>query len=130
MLHKEMFGLGLLFFVLWVVLAGTPSGRLERGCAPISWGGSIVTSLAVLATPKYQADLEHGTDQVVYSCEFTAWRLFYSADYNRWLATQQQASASSVPASAQVIPTAPAAPGAQSTAGTAPAVAGQSGGAR
>lgn len=109
MLHKEMLGLGLLFFVLWVFLGSTPSARLERGCAPVAWSGNVVTSLAALATPNYQASAEKWTGTMTYSCEFTGWRLFYSADYNRWLADQQAQAdqAKSNQKGAAVIPVGP-----------------------
>jgi hypothetical protein len=92
MLHKEMLGLALLFFVLWIFFAGNPGDRIERGCKPVAWAGNVVTSISALAAPKYQTTTQKWSDNLTYSCEFTAWRLFYQADYNKWLAEQAAAS--------------------------------------
>jgi hypothetical protein len=92
MLHKEIWGLSLLFFILWVFFAGQPSDRIDRGCRPVAWSGNVVTSVAALTAPAYQQTTQRWFDGLTYSCQYTAWRLFYQADYTKWVASQQAAA--------------------------------------
>lgn len=92
MLHKEFWGLVFLSFVVWVVvLAGTPTKRIERVCRPIGWGGNVVTSLAALVLPSQQKNVQGWFDKLEYGCRYTTWRLFYQDEYNAWLAKQDGA---------------------------------------
>lgn len=111
MLHKEIIGLGLLFFILWIFMGGDASDRLERGCKPVAWAANVVGSVAALGAPKYQNTVQQWGDNLNYSCEFTGWRLFYSADYAKWVADQQAAGLNAAPASGPTaIPVTPPAP--------------------
>lgn len=106
MLHKEFWGLLFLAFVAWMLIATTPSQRIEKACAPVGWSGSVVTSLSALVLPNQQATLQGWFDKLEYGCQYTAWRLFYQDEYNAWLkSTQQPADASVAPAQNDSSPT-------------------------
>lgn len=81
MLHKEIFGLTILAFIVWVALGGTPSDRMHRTCSPISWVGNVVTSITALTAPSWQTNVQYSFDKAAYGCEYTLWRLFYQEEY-------------------------------------------------
>ncbi|MHB1666138.1 hypothetical protein [Thiomonas sp.] len=84
MLVKEIGGLLMLAFIVWIFLTPEPTVRIERACAPIGWGGNVATSLAALSTPKGQFYVQQGMDKMTYGCEYAIWRLFYQAQYNQY----------------------------------------------
>lgn len=89
MLHKEMVGLGLLFFVLWIFVASSGTERVQRICAPVDWTGNVILSAAALASPESQVPLAKTMGKVVYGCEYIFWRLFYQSEYLEWVAANQ-----------------------------------------
>lgn len=109
MLHKEFWGLLFLAFVAWILIATTPTRRIENACAPVGWGGNVITSLSALVLPKQQGTIQGWFDKLEYGCRYTTWRLFYQDEYNAWLkstqgntsATQQQAPAAPTENAAQ-----------------------------
>lgn len=88
MLHKEIAGLSILFFILWVFVAGSGSARIQRVCAPVDWTGNVILSAAALASPDSQVPLTKTMDKVVYGCEYVFWRLFYQDTYLEWAQTR------------------------------------------
>lgn len=86
MLTKEFWGILFLVFVGWVLIAGQPSKRIDRVCAPVEWTGNLSTSLAALVVPQYQRNLNHWFGKVDYACEYMVWRLLYQEDWNRYQA--------------------------------------------
>jgi hypothetical protein len=91
MLHKEFWGLLFLAFIGWMLIATTPTKRIEKACAPVGWSGSVVTSLSALVLPNQQNILQGWFDKLEYGCQYTTWRLFYQDEYNAWLKSSQQA---------------------------------------
>lgn len=88
MLHKEIWGLTILAFILWIFLGAAPQ-RIERTCAPIGWMGNVTVSLAALVTPNYQKPVQKWFDKFTYGCQYTVWRLFYQDDYLKFVETQR-----------------------------------------
>lgn len=105
MLHKEFWGLLFLAFVAWILIASTPSKRIENACAPVGWGGNVVTSLSALVLPNQQATLQRWFDKLEYGCRYTTWRLFYQDEYNAWVKSTQ-AGEQAAPAAPQADDTA------------------------
>lgn len=96
MLHKEIAGLSVLFFLLWIFVASSGGERIQRVCAPLDWTSNIVLSAAALASPDSQHSLAKGADKVVYGCEYIVWRLFYQSGFDEWN-RQRQARMLDVP---------------------------------
>lgn len=88
MLHKEILGLVLLGFIVWIAFSINPGERLERACKPFAWTGSVVTSATTLMAPSYQQSMKRWWDKFDYGCQYSLWRLFYQDDYNKALAEQ------------------------------------------
>lgn len=93
MLHKELWGLTLLGFIFWIIMASSPTERIERVCKPVAWTGNVTTSLAALVTPQFQTASQDWFNKLNYGCEYTVWRLFYQQAYN----AQQQRNMSVAP---------------------------------
>ncbi|OCX68141.1 hypothetical protein A6M27_17035 [Acidithiobacillus thiooxidans] len=110
MLVKEISGLLLLGFIVWVFLAPNPDVRIDRACAPVQWGGNVVTSLAALSTPELELQVQTGMNKMTYGCEYSIWRLFYQADYNKYLIAKAAAQAKAVGAARSAAPTESAVP--------------------
>lgn len=106
MLHKEFWGLLFLAFVAWILIATTPARRIENACAPVGWGGNVITSLSALVLPKQQGTIQGWFDKLEYGCRYTTWRLFYQDEYNAWLKSTQGSTA----VKQETAPAAPAAP--------------------
>lgn len=99
MLHKEFWGLLFLAFVAWIILATTPTKRIDHACRPIHWVGNVITSGAALAVPTQQQTIQRWFDKLEYGCQYTTWRLFYQEEYNAWLAAEaKKAEALKAPA--------------------------------
>jgi hypothetical protein len=84
MLHKEIFGLAILGFIVWAFATSSSNERIERVCKPVAWGGNIATSVAALTTAKYQENVNNLFGKVNYGCQYTVWRLFYQKEYNAY----------------------------------------------
>ena len=72
---------GVLFFLGWIFLAATPEQRMDRACAPISWGGQLVEAGGELATSPHSGTvhtIREYTDKGVYGCQYIIWRAFYA----------------------------------------------------
>lgn len=89
MLHKEIIGLSFLAFILWIILATSPSNRMEHACSPVGWVGNVSVSLVALAAPSYQNDVQKWFDKFEYGCQYTLWRLFYQKEYNAYMESQK-----------------------------------------
>lgn len=88
MLTKEFWGILFIVFVGWVLIAGQPTKRIDRVCAPVEWTGNLSTSLAALVVPQYQMNLKQWFDKMDYGCEYLVWRLLYQDDWNKFQAAQ------------------------------------------
>ncbi len=102
MLVKEISGLLLLGFIVWIFLSPNPDTRIERACSPVQWGGNVATSLAALTTPAFETSVQGGMDKLDYGCQYAIWRLFYQKEYNAYLLAQRKATASTASAASAV----------------------------
>jgi len=109
MLYKEFFSILILVFIGWVAFAGSNSGRIERGCRPVGWTGSVVTSLASLGAPAYAKNTQAAFDKVEYGCRYVVWRVFFGSEWEAWKAQQAAAQQPNQTGSAQPAQAAPAA---------------------
>ena len=83
-----------LFIGVWFIsifLVTSPKDRMEKTCAPVTWVGSIATSMSMLfnVDDKTLAKTKEMFVQGNYGCTFTVWRLFYEDD---WKAEQAAAA--------------------------------------
>lgn len=84
---KELvIGIPFLFFVFWVFTAPIPQDRIGRVCEPINWVGNVATSTTALTAENHTGTTVRWSDKLNYSCQYTIWRLFYQADYNKAVA--------------------------------------------
>lgn len=83
-----------LFIGIWfigVFIVTSPQDRMEKTCAPVTWLGSIATSMSMLfnvddkTLGKTKGMFVSGN----YGCKFTVWRLFYE---DEWKAEQAAAA--------------------------------------
>lgn len=83
-----------LFIGVWFIgifIVTSPADRMEKACAPVTWMGSIATSMSMLfnvddkTIAKTRSMFQSGT----YGCMFTVWRLFYE---DEWKAEQAAAA--------------------------------------
>ncbi len=51
MLHKEIWGLTLLAFIVWIFLSVDGAARISRVCRPLGWGGASRCPLTALVLP-------------------------------------------------------------------------------
>lgn len=105
MLHKEFWGMLFLAFVAWVFIAGTPQDRINNFCRPVGWAGNAVVSLSALAVPTQQENVQGWFDKFEYGCRYMTWRLFYQADYNAYIKSQQEKGGAAAPAAPASAPT-------------------------
>lgn len=84
MLHKEIFGLTILGFLLWIVFSSDPSERITRTCKPVAWVGNAATSVAALTSPTYQRSVDGWFKGLDYGCRYSVWRMFYQEEYSAW----------------------------------------------
>jgi hypothetical protein len=111
MLHKEFWGLVFLGFVVWVfVMATSANDRMAHACRPVGWTGNVVTSVSALAIPDQQQTMQRWFDKLEYGCRYTAWRLFYQDEYNKWLESEKAKANPAAPASAATVSPAGASP--------------------
>jgi hypothetical protein len=97
MLHKEFWGLLFLAFVAWIFLSSDGSTRIYRTCRPVGWAGNVAVSVTAFAAPRQQSHVKNWMDKVDYGCQYTAWRLIYQDDYNRYQQQQGQTALSQTP---------------------------------
>lgn len=89
MLHKEIIGLAILFYLGWIFISPSGTDRIQRFCAPVGWVGNLTVSAAALASPDSQRTLGKTMDKVTYGCEYMVWRLFYQSSYNAYIHSQK-----------------------------------------
>lgn len=104
MLHKEILGLSLLAFIVWIVMATSPTNRMEHACSPVGWVGNVSVSLIALAVPAYQYDVQKWFNKGEYGCQYMLWRLFYQKEYNAYLASQSKSKEESTTVKKETAP--------------------------
>lgn len=96
-----------MFFFVWVVLAGTPIERLDRGCTPVNWAGKAVTSLAALGSAKAESRASATTQKLFFTCRYFWFRQFYADEYAALVARQQPDRADKAAPAAKAAPATP-----------------------
>lgn len=79
-----------LFIGVWFIgifIVTSPADRMEKACAPVTWLGSIATSMSMLfnVDDKTIFKTREMFRSGAYGCKFTVWRLFYE---DEWKAEQ------------------------------------------
>ncbi|HEU0197435.1 MAG TPA: hypothetical protein VFQ88_09515 [Nevskiaceae bacterium] len=101
----SLFGLALIVFVAYVLVAGTPLERINRVCSPITWVGKSFTALGDIAGHGVGGTLHHGASNTLQGCRFIVFRTFYSAEYQRLEAARaKHAKAPAAPAATHDAP--------------------------
>lgn len=77
------------FFVLWVVLAGTPLGRINRTCTPAEWVGRFATTSGAAVSESAEGNVRGGANKLYATCRFFVFRQFYAEEYAALMAQQQ-----------------------------------------
>lgn len=82
----SLFGILLVVWIGWIVLATSEEQRIGRFCQPVLWTGNIFTSITALTVSKYQGKVEEAFEGFDYGCRYSVWRLFYEKE---WLQEQE-----------------------------------------
>lgn len=82
------------FFLLWVVLAGTPLQRINRACTPAGWVGRAATTVGAVVSSKTEHQVAGGAHTLFNTCRFFVFRQFYAEE----LQQQRAAAAAAAPA--------------------------------
>lgn len=67
----------ILLFVGYVLVAGTPEGRIVRLCEPINWGGRLIESLTLVVAPGKASTVGQGVASTERSCRAMMYRQMY-----------------------------------------------------
>ena len=72
-----------MFFLGFILLAGTPLGRIDRGCAPLTWVGRAITTVAALGSDGAEERMRASVAEMHQSCRFVLYRQFYAEELAR-----------------------------------------------
>lgn len=99
----SLFGLSFIVFFVWIIVAGSPLERINRGCAPIVWSGKVASSVTDIFSDNAAEKVWHGTATTFQGCRFAAFKTFYQAEYDHLRARrdQQQQAAQGATATAE-----------------------------
>lgn len=78
-----LFGLAVVVYIGWIVMAMSPMQRISRGCMPISWAGNLTVSLVAFLNPQWEAGTDHFFDRTDYVCRYSVWRLIYGQEWKK-----------------------------------------------
>lgn len=87
----SLFGLAFVVFFVWIIVAGTPLSRLNRGCAPIIWSGKALSAVVDVASDNAARKVWSGTAKTFQGCRFVLFKTFYQSEYERLQAEQAAA---------------------------------------
>ena len=71
----------ILWFIGWIMIATDPQVRINRGCAPVGWTGSLFVSLTAMVWDSQVRNVQGVSDRMEYGCRYALWRSFYEKDY-------------------------------------------------
>lgn len=83
--------IGLVIYMGYVILAGTPLARIERACLATEWAGTTVSSVASLFSSEAEARSKVAMGEFTLSCQYLVYRQFYRDDYERMKAAREAA---------------------------------------
>lgn len=88
-------GAGFVIFLLWVMIASTPTKRIERTCQPVLWVGNIAESVALLfGSNSGKNSVTNSFESADYACRYSVWRLFYGKEYEEKMKKKKSSSGS------------------------------------
>ncbi|MEY2152273.1 hypothetical protein AB7849_15315 [Rhodanobacter sp. 115] len=98
----SLFGLAFIVFFVWIIVAGSPLERINRGCSPIVWGGKVASSVTDIFSDSAAQKVWHGTAYTFQGCRFAAFKTFYQSEYQRLQAERAREAANTRPAGHKV----------------------------
>lgn len=84
MFSKPFLAIFFIAVMVWVgsiFIAGEPLLRIDRTCAPVSWGNTFVTSLTRLVAPSYAPKVDGFFINRFQDCRYMMWQQFYEDGY-------------------------------------------------
>ena len=93
-----------MFWCIWVLLAGEPLSRINRSCSPVSWVGTSITTVGSIFSAGAEADARRIAGEMFQTCRYFVFRQFYRDLY---LELRARAAAQSQEAAPKVEPAAP-----------------------
>ncbi len=108
----SLFGIGMVAYLIWVVVADSPRARIERAARPVMWIGGTIESIADLTDPSESGPIHAHSLSLYYDVQYMLWRRFYEDQYLQWQRTQRPlgAPATSVPGAVANAPVGPPVP--------------------
>ena len=71
----------ILWFIGWIMIATDAQVRINRGCAPVGWTGSLFVSVTAMVWENQVKNVQGVSDRMEYGCRYALWRSFYEKDY-------------------------------------------------
>jgi hypothetical protein len=71
----------ILLFAGYVLVAGTPEGRIVRLCEPVNWGGRVFESLTLLVVPQSAPGVRNSVNSTERGCHAVVYRQIYPEQY-------------------------------------------------
>lgn len=96
--------IGLVLYMGFVLLAGSPLARIERTCMATEWAGTTVSSVASLFSDEAEARTSVAMGEFTLSCQYLVYRQFYRDDFERLKAAREAAQRESEAADAKAEP--------------------------
>jgi len=81
-----------MFFLGFIILASTPSGRIQRACLPVEGGGNVLTALVTVFKRDWEDGMREGSAKVTHSCRFFIFKVFYADELERQKAAAEAAN--------------------------------------
>lgn len=80
-----------MFFLGYILLAGSPMERINRGCLPMTWVGRAMTTLASFGSESAESRVRDSADGMFQGCRVFVFRQFYAEELKAM--KEQQAAA-------------------------------------
>lgn len=74
-----------MFFLAYILLAGSPLERINRACTPVAWVGKAMTTTGAIAGRGAEARVSDFATQAHQTCRFFIFRQFYADEYRQAL---------------------------------------------
>lgn len=69
-----------MFFLAYILLAGTPLQRINRACMPMSWVGRAMTTMASFGSAGAEAAVKESSGGLYEGCRVFIFRQFYAEE--------------------------------------------------
>lgn len=80
-----------MFFLAYVLLADSPTKRINRGCQPVSWVGTFATTAAAIFSNGAEQKMQASVDEMFQGCRFFMFRQFYAEELAELARRQREA---------------------------------------